>query len=498
MTEHIYPAESMNIAPPEPSADKQLRLTLRDASLPEDLASYRTRGGYVALSHCLASLSPSEVVDEVRQSGLRGRGGAGYSTGEKWAVCAASSGNEKYLICNAGEGDHESHRVLEGMAIAAYAVGASCGIIHFRAEGAPAVARMRTAIDEAREQHLLGQNILDSGFSFDVELRFGMGSFVCGEETALIQYLQGNRCEPCIKQPFPAVKGFNGCPTLVNNIETFATVPLIMLHGAAWYASIGTATSKGTKILSLSGQVKKEGLVEVPFGLTLRDIVFGIGGGMKNGKFKAIQIGGAIGGILTEEYLDRPFDYELLDEAGVVMGPGSMQVLNECSCIPTVVKNNMAFAADESCGKCTPCRIGTKRLCEVLEKITDARGTMDDLQELRNLAEVMKETSLCGLGRNAPNLILNTIDAFWDEYEAHVTAHKCEAGACKKMATFFIDKDVCIGCGKCMKNCPADAITRTDYIAPGHKLASMVIDADKCVKCGTCKGGCKFGAITVI
>ena len=358
--------------------------------------------------------------------------------------------------------------------------------------------RLKIAISQAREYGLLGENILGTDFSFDIELRYGAGAFVCGEETALIHSMEGKRGEPTLKPPFPAVSGYMEKPSNVNNVETLANIPVIITKGADWFRTIGTEKSPGTKVFALAGQINNVGLIEVPMGITLREIIYEIGGGIKDGKqFKAVQTGGPSGGCLTAKHLDTAIDYESLVAAGSMMGSGGMVVMDETSCMPAIAKFYLEFTCEESCGKCTPCRIGNKRLCEILEKITDGRGTMDDLQELRNLAAVIKDTALCGLGQTSPNPVLSTLDNFWDEYVEHVVDKKCRAGVCKKLMQYVIDPEKCIGCGKCAKGCPVEAISRTDYIAPGHKLASMVIDATKCIKCGACINNCKFGAISI-
>ena len=490
---------------------KQLRIALRNCGFinPENIDECISRGGYEALGKVLSEMTPAQVVDEITKSGLRGRGGAGFPTGVKWGLCAKNKCDEMYVICNADEGDPgafmdrsimegDPHSIVEAMAICGYAIGASHGLVYIRAEYPLAIHRLQVAIAQAREYGLLGNNILGTDFSFDIELRYGAGAFVCGEETALIHSMEGMRGEPTLKPPFPAVHGYKGQPSNVNNVETFANIPIIITKGADWFASIGSEKSKGTKVFALAGQINNVGLIEVPMGTTLRDIIYEIGGGIKGGrKFKAVQTGGPSGGCLTEKHLDTPIDYESLAAAGSMMGSGGMVVMDDTSCMVAIAKFYLEFTCEESCGKCSPCRIGNKRMLEILTKITEGNGTMEDLQELRNLAAVIKDTALCGLGQTSPNPVLSTLDNFWDEYVEHVVDKKCRAGVCKKLMSYVIDKEVCIGCGKCAKNCPAEAISKTDYIAPGHKLPSMVIDSSKCIKCGACISGCKFNAISV-
>ena len=490
---------------------KQLRIALRNCGFinPENIDECISRGGYEGLGKCLGEMTPQQVIDEITKSGLRGRGGAGFPTGVKWGLCAKNKCDEMYVICNADEGDPgafmdrsimegDPHSVIEAMAICGYAIGATHGLVYIRAEYPLAIHRLQVAIAQAREYGLLGKDILGSGFDFDIELRYGAGAFVCGEETALIHSMEGKRGEPTFKPPFPAVAGYKMKPSNVNNVETFANIPIIITKGADWFASIGSEKSKGTKVFALAGQINNVGLIEVPMGTTLRDIIYEIGGGIKGGrKFKAVQTGGPSGGCLTEKHLDTAIDYESLAAAGSMMGSGGMVVMDETSCMVAIAKFYLEFTCEESCGKCTPCRVGNKRMLEILTKITEGNGTMDDLQELRNLAAVIKDTALCGLGQTSPNPVLSTLDNFWDEYVEHVVEKKCRAGVCKKLMSYEIDKEACIGCGKCAKNCPTEAISKTDYIAPGHKLPSMVIDSTKCIKCGACISGCKFNAISV-
>ena len=490
---------------------KQLRIALRNCGFinPENIDECISRGGYEALGKVLSEMTPQQVVDEITKSGLRGRGGAGFPTGVKWGLCAKNKCDEMYVICNADEGDPgafmdrsimegDPHSIVEAMAICGYAIGATHGLVYIRAEYPLAIHRLQVAIAQAREYGLLGKDILGSGFDFDIELRYGAGAFVCGEETALIHSMEGMRGEPTLKPPFPAVHGYKGQPSNVNNVETFANIPIIITKGADWFASIGSEKSKGTKVFALAGQINNVGLIEVPMGTTLRDIIYEIGGGIKGGrKFKAVQTGGPSGGCLTEKHLDTAIDYESLAAAGSMMGSGGMVVMDDTSCMVAIAKFYLEFTCEESCGKCSPCRIGNKRMLEILTKITEGNGTMEDLQELRNLAAVIKDTALCGLGQTSPNPVLSTLDNFWDEYVEHVVDKKCRAGVCKKLMSYEIDKEKCIGCGKCAKNCPAEAISKTDYIAPGHKLPSMWIDSTKCIKCGACISGCKFDAISV-
>ncbi len=489
---------------------KQKRIALHGCGVinPEDINEALGMGAYEGLRRAL-TMTRQEVVDEVTKSGLRGRGGGGFPTGRKWQFALNVDADQKYVVCNGDEGDPgafmdrsilegDPNSIVEAMAICGYAIGASKGLVYIRAEYPLAIERLKIAINQAREYGLLGEDILGTGFNFDIELRYGAGAFVCGEETALIHSMEGQRGEPTLKPPFPAVSGYMGKPSNVNNVETFANVPVIITKGAEWFSKIGTEKSKGTKVFALAGQINNVGLIEVPMGITLREIIYEIGGGIKDGRqFKAVQTGGPSGGCLTAKHLDTAIDYDSLVAAGSMMGSGGMVVMDETSCMPAIAKFYLEFTCEESCGKCSPCRIGNKRLCEILEKITDGRGTMEDLQELRNLAAVIKDTALCGLGQTSPNPVLSTLDNFWDEYVEHVVDKKCRAGVCKKLMSYVIDREKCIGCGKCAKGCPVEAITRTDYTAPGHKLTSMVIDSTKCIKCGACINNCKFGAISI-
>mgnify|MGYP004611971865 FL=1 len=489
---------------------KQQRVALRNCGVinPEVIDEYIAMDGYFALAKVLKEMSPDDVIKCITDSGLRGRGGGGFPTGRKWSFAKASVGDKKYVVCNADEGDPgafmdrsvlegDPHCVLEAMAIAGYAVGADEGWIYVRAEYPIAVKRLTIALAQAREYGLLGKDIFGTGFNFDIHIRLGAGAFVCGEETALMTSIEGNRGEPRPRPPFPAVKGLFGCPTVENNVETFANIPQIILKGADWFASMGTEKSKGTKVFALGGKIKHTGLVEIPMGTTLREIIEEIGGGIPNGKkFKAAQTGGPSGGCIPASLIDTPVDYDNLIAIGCMMGSGGLIVMDEDTCMVDMAKFFLEFTVDESCGKCTPCRVGTRRLLEILEKITSGNGTLEDIDRLESLCHYIKENSLCGLGQSAPNPVLATLKFFRDEYIAHVVDKKCPAGVCKNLLTFTIDKDKCIGCGKCAKNCPADTIHKTDYIAPGHKLPSYEIDPSKCVKCGACMSGCKFGAIS--
>ncbi len=481
---------------------KQRRTALRNCGVinPENIDEYIAMDGYAALGKALTEMTPKQVIDEMTASGLRGRGGAGFPTGRKWAFAAANQADQKYVCCNADEGDPgafmdrsvlegDPHVVLEAMAIAGYAIGASQGYIYVRAEYPIAVKRLQIAIDQAHEYGLLGNNIFDSGFSFDIELRLGAGAFVCGEETALMTSIEGKRGEPRPRPPFPAVKGLFGKPTILNNVETWANVPRIILNGAEWFSSVGTEKSKGTKVFALGGKIKHTGLVEVPMGTTLREIVDEIGGGVPNGhKFKAAQTGGPSGGCIPAEHFDVPIDYDNLIAIGSMMGSGGLIVMDDTTCMVDIAKFFLEFTVDESCGKCTPCRVGTKRLYEILDKITKGNGTMEDLDHLERLCYYIKDNALCGLGQTAPNPVLSTLRYFRDEYIAHVVDKKCPAGVCKALLNYHIDSDKCRGCTLCARNCPAGAISGT--VKQPH-----VIDTSKCIKCGACMEKCKFGAI---
>ena len=491
---------------------KQHRIALRNCGVinPENIDEYIGTRGYEALGKVLTSMTPDEVIQVILDSGLRGRGGAGFPTGRKWQLARnlVQDGGQKYVCCNADEGDPgafmdrsvlegDPHAVLEAMAIAGYAIGASQGYIYVGAEYPIAVQRLNIAIGQAREYGLLGKDIFGTGFDFDIELRLGAGAFVCGEETALMTSIEGNRGEPRPRPPFPAVKGLFERPTILNNVETYANVAQIILNGAEWFASMGTEKSKGTKVFALGGKIKNTGLVEVPMGTTLREIVEEIGGGIPNGKkFKAAQTGGPSGGCIPAEHLDVPIDYDNLIAIGSMMGSGGLIVMDEDNCMVDIAKFFLEFTVDESCGKCTPCRIGTKRLYEMLDKITKGQGTLEDLDKMEELCYYIKDNALCGLGQTAPNPVLSTLRYFKDEYIAHVVDKKCPAGGCKNLLTFTIDKEKCIGCGMCAKQCPGNAISKTDYIAPGKKLPAMAIDPAKCVKCGACMATCKFKAIS--
>ncbi len=483
---------------------KQQRVALRNCGVinPENIDEYIAFDGYRALGKALTEMTPDEVIQTMLDSGLRGRGGAGFPTGLKWKFASGNRGNvQKYVCCNADEGDPgafmdrsvlegDPHVVLEAMAIAAYAIGATQGYIYVRAEYPIAVKRLKVAIGQAREYGLLGNNIFGTDFCFDVDLKLGAGAFVCGEETALMTSIEGKRGEPRPRPPFPAVKGLFASPTILNNVETYANVPRIILNGAEWFASMGTEKSKGTKVFALGGKIHNTGLVEVPMGTTLREIVEEIGGGIPNGKkFKAAQTGGPSGGCIPAELIDTPIDYDNLLAIGTMMGSGGLIVMDEDTCMVDIAKFFLEFTVDESCGKCTPCRVGTKRLLELLEKITDGRGEMEDLDRIEELAQFIKANSLCGLGQTAPNPVLSTMRYFRDEYIAHIVDKKCPAGVCKSLLQYTIDPVKCRGCTLCARVCPAGAITGT--VKNPH-----VIDQSKCIKCGACMEKCKFGAIS--
>lgn len=479
---------------------KQMRVALRNCGFidPENIEEYIARDGYGALGKVL-SMTQQEVIDEMKKSGLRGRGGGGFPTGLKWEFAYKNKSDQKYVVCNADEGDPgafmdrsilegDPHSIVEAMAICGYAIGANRGLVYIRAEYPLAVKRLETAILAAREYGLLGHDILGTGFDFDIEIKFGAGAFVCGEETALIHSMEGMRGEPTTKPPFPAESGYWGKPTNVNNVETFANVPVVFLKGADWFSKIGTEKSKGTKVFALAGKINNVGLIEVPMGITLREVIYDIGGGIKDGKkFKAVQTGGPSGGCLTEKDLDTPIDFDNLIAKGSMMGSGGMIVMDETDCMPAVAKFYLEFTEEESCGKCTPCRVGTKRLLEILEKIIAGKGTMEDLETLKELSQVIKDTALCGLGQTAPNPILSTLEAFEDEYIAHVRDHKCPAGKCTALLQYNIT-DKCIGCTACARICPVNAIS-------GSPKQQHTIDQTKCIKCGACITKCRFGAI---
>jgi NADP-reducing hydrogenase subunit HndC len=496
--EHVSDSKNMGFY------QKQIRIALRNCGFidPENIDEAIARDAYAALGNALNNQTPVEVIDIIKKSGLRGRGGAGFPTGLKWEIANKVKGDVKYVVCNADEGDPgafmdrsilegDPHTVLEAMAICGFCIGASNGLIYIRAEYPLAIERLKIAIKQAREYGLLGSNILGTNFKFDIELKYGAGAFVCGEETALIHSMEGERGEPTFKPPFPAESGYMGKPTNVNNVETYANIPAILLQGAEWFSSIGTEKSKGTKVFALAGKINNVGLIEVPMGTTLREVVFDIGGGIKDGrKFKAVQTGGPSGGCLTTKHLDTPIDYENLTASGSMMGSGGMIVIDDQDCMVAMAKFYLEFTVEESCGKCTPCRIGNKRLFEILEKITHGKGTMEDLDLLRNLGNVIKDTSLCQLGGSSPNPVLSTLDNFYDEYLAHVKDHKCPAGQCKALMRYFIVEENCIGCMACARNCPVNCIA-------GERKQPHTIDQAKCIKCGACMDKCKFNAVVV-
>ncbi len=481
---------------------KQKRVALRNCGVinPENIDEYIAFDGYKALGKCLTEMTREEVIEEIKKSGLRGRGGGGFPTGLKWQFAYNSKSDKKYVCCNADEGDPgafmdrsilegDPHSVIEAMAIAAYAIGADQGFVYIRAEYPIAVKRLQIAINQAKEYGLLGKNIFGTDFNFDLEIRLGAGAFVCGEETALMTSIEGKRGEPRPRPPFPAVKGLWEQPTLLNNVETYANIAQIINNGAEWFASMGTEKSKGTKVFALGGKINNTGLVEIPMGTTLREIIEDIGGGIPGGKkFKAAQTGGPSGGCIPAHLMDTPIDYDSLIAIGSMMGSGGLIVMDEDNCMVDIAKFFLEFTVDESCGKCTPCRVGTKRLLELLTKITDGKGTMEDIDRMEQLCYSIKESALCGLGQTAPNPVLSTLRYFRDEYEAHVRDKVCPAGVCKALSRYIIDPDKCKGCSLCSRQCPVGAIS-------GEIRSPFVIDQDKCIKCGACREACKFGAI---
>ena len=483
---------------------KQLRVVLRNCGFinPENIDEYIARDGYQALGKVLTAMTPEEVIKEVKASGQRGRGGAGFSTGLKWELARKNQSDVKYVVCNADEGDPgafmdrsvlegDPHSVLEAMAICGYSIGSSNGLIYIRAEYPLAIERLKIAINQARESGLLGNNIFGTGFNFDIKLRYGAGAFVCGEETALIHSMEGLRGEPTVKPPFPAEAGYEGKPTNVNNVETFAAIPAIILKGAKWFASIGTEKSKGTKVFALAGKINNVGLIEVPMGTTLREVIFEIGGGIRNGKkFKGIQTGGPSGGCLSEKHLDIPIDFDNLIAAGSIMGSGAMIILDEDDCMVSMAKFFLQFTVEESCGKCAPCRIGNKRLHELLGQICEGKGSLKDLDRLKNMSLVIKDTALCGLGQTSPNPVLSMMENYYDEYVAHVTDKKCPAGQCKSLMEYVINPENCVGCTACARVCPVNAIS-------GQRKEIHHINPSICIKCGACMEKCKFDAIFI-
>ncbi len=483
---------------------KQFRIVLRNCGFidPENIDEYIARQGYEALGKALTEMTPDEVLEQIKISGLRGRGGAGFPTWMKWKFTKEVENPTKYIVCNADEGDPgaymdrstlegDPHTVLEAMAIAGYTVGANKGYIYIRAEYPLAISRLEVAMKQAREYGLLGDDIFGTGFNFDVEIRLGAGAFVCGEETALLASIEGERGTPRPRPPFPAVKGLWGQPTCINNVETWANIPVILLKGGEWFSQIGTEKSKGTKVFALTGKIKNSGLVEVPMGITLREIIFEIGGGIPNGKkFKAVQTGGPSGGVLTADYLDYPIDYDTLISLGSMMGSGGMIVMDEDDCIVDVTKFYLDFSVDESCGKCSPCRIGGKSLYNILSKITHGKGTLEDLDQMKEIGKAMQKASLCGLGQTTPNPILSTIHYFEDEYRAHIVDKKCPAKKCMDLVSYTINEEKCIGCTVCSRKCPVNAIA-------GERKAPHVINHEDCVKCGVCFDVCKFDAVIV-
>ena len=481
---------------------KQFRIVLRNCGVinPEVIDEYIERDGYAALSRVLFEMKPDDVIEELKKSGLRGRGGAGYPTWKKWMFTKQVRSDQKYVICNADEGDPgaymdrstlegDPHSVLEAMTIAGYTVGANKGIIYIRAEYPVAIQRLEKAIAQAREYGLMGEQILGSKFSFDIELRLGAGAFVCGEETALIASTEGRRGMPVPRPPFPAVKGLWDKPTVINNVETYANIPVILTKGGEWYGRIGTELSKGTKVFALTGKINNTGLIEVPMGITLREIIYDIGGGIKGGKaFKAVQTGGPSGGVITSDYLDTPIDYEHLQQLGSIMGSGGMIVMDENDCMVDVARFYQEFCVDESCGKCAPCRIGTRTVLNLLTNICQGKGHMDDLDKIREIGHAMQKAALCGLGQTAPNPVLSTMKYYEKEYKAHIVEKRCPSGKCRQLVTYYVLPNKCIGCTVCARRCPVNAIS-------GERQKIHFIDPEKCIKCGECLTACKFGAI---